>query len=740
MLLVQVGAHLMWGACTPGVPCKWKKTQQEIFQDVVYNRVPKVKAFADARDFSHIGAARADGLYAPRRDCVKPFIDGFKSRIGSTLSSPELVHEIYGYLGLADSRDGRRVVADIWNASVDFEPMVDQIATCARENRPLHETLCGWLDDPSIALTLHESQEDVNNSDALTFAMHEVLVLERLAREGVRSRSFRNFIAAHFAAKSDLVEDAIVRVSREQNEPEDLAAFKVEKWNSIFMPSQELTYMNVAGGMPSEAVSRLQKNLMLNIIEATDIDRSMGVTLNADIGVTLAASAVTATPYVGSEERLVWSFSKEWFDAYNAWNLNYVTTFNTLHLPPKLLIPSILCTSDDSVRDGWITARMMSLKSIFLPMSFEGSQRKRKQRVIKATPERRQGTARISAQHLEIDAPARCCGFNTLYSMFQMLKPYPLEMELGSNVLRSEWFMVYFLLVAWLSVVLAGLGSEVVLGELLARLMVESRNGFVAWHFAQLTFSLLLTASFTASDGIGLIFLPIGLWKMGFPETVSSLISFSRSKRKASLAALAELCNGFGTLLHHFSTSLVITGILLHVFPRDRALTAGCVVPILQHIFVLVKYHLDWLYIAIELGLEIWFQIEVISNVSEFDSLRGLEITNMGRGLALSMLLSHYLYLVAAALKILCDVLSSCRRRQQERRSGSGKGLSETTPARWSKVYIQRAQDIWQMPSRYGPRGAQMPPRAAGARRGTSPSRRESDCASRPPRKAELCV
>jgi hypothetical protein len=80
-----------------------------------------------------------------------------------------------------------------------------------------------------------------------------------------------------------------------------------------------------------------------------------------------------------------------------------------------------------------------------------------------------------------------------------------------------------------------------------------------------------------------------GLWKLGFPETVGALTSFHRSKRKLSFRALSKLFDGIGTLLHHFSTSLVITAICLHIFPRSRALTAGCIVPIIQHLFVLVK-------------------------------------------------------------------------------------------------------------------------------------------------------
>jgi|TARA_B110001469_G_C9597731_1_gene296870 hypothetical protein len=63
------------------------------------------------------------------------------------------------------------------------------------------------------------------------------------------------------------------------------------------------------------------------------------------------------------------------------------------------------------------------------------------------------------------------------------------------------------------------------------------------------------------------------------------------------------------------------------------------------------RFH--FLYILAELSLEVWFQIEVISNVAEFESGLGRVVTNLGRGLALSMLLSHYLYLIASGLGLL---------------------------------------------------------------------------------------
>jgi hypothetical protein len=61
--------------------------------------------------------------------------------------------------------------------------------------------------------------------------------------------------------------------------------------------------------------------------------------------------------------------------------------------------------------------------------------------------------------------------------------------------------------------------------------------------------------------------------------------------RVPSRRAIAFLVDGYGTLLHHFSTSFTLVALMMHMFPRDRALTSACIVPIMQHMFILVKYH-----------------------------------------------------------------------------------------------------------------------------------------------------
>jgi len=424
MLGVQLLTRAVWAECAPGSTCKWAKTHEEILADVVYSRVPPVKAYAKGRDFSHIGADRAAGLYNPPRDCVRPFAEGLKARVGSLSSQPELIHEMYGYLRLENSTTARALVADVWEASISLEPLVDQIATCARENRPLHEVLCAWLDAPEIAAELLEPPSDPSNADGLRFALHEALLLERLAEAATKSRSFRAFLASHYASVSSEVEAALVRLSSAMGASETFQRLAVDKWSSIFTSAAEYSLMDLEAGQPSRAARQHQDLLALNIIEATDLDRRLAVTANADIGLALAAATGTAIPYVNSEQNVVFAFSKEWLDAYVAWSLNYVTTSASLHLLPKLLAPAIVCTSAAGVRNEWVISRSVTLKSTFLPYAFESHERKATTAVLRFPLDRRRESAAASAASTSCGRGSRatrwscrsartCCGRNT---------------------------------------------------------------------------------------------------------------------------------------------------------------------------------------------------------------------------------------------------------------------------------------------------------------------------------------
>ena len=94
MAAVQAFAFQMWAYCEPGEQCKQMKTRKDIFAGVIYDRIPKLIQYGADRDLSYIGAGKTAGLYAPTRDCVQPFIDALKLRVGNLSTQPEMVRDM----------------------------------------------------------------------------------------------------------------------------------------------------------------------------------------------------------------------------------------------------------------------------------------------------------------------------------------------------------------------------------------------------------------------------------------------------------------------------------------------------------------------------------------------------------------------------------------------------------------------------------------------------------------------
>lgn len=71
---------------------------------------------------------------------------------------------------------------------------------------------------------------------------------------------------------------------------------------------------------------------------------------NANYGLALAASTTDVMPWVNDNEDMVLPYTKGWYDAYIAWNMNFVASQGSMILFPKLLIPSVLCTDGQQAR------------------------------------------------------------------------------------------------------------------------------------------------------------------------------------------------------------------------------------------------------------------------------------------------------------------------------------------------------------------------------------------------------
>ena len=88
------------------------------------------------------------------------------------------------------------------------------------------------------------------------------------------------------------------------------------------------------------------------------------------------------------------------------------------------------------------------------------------------------------------------------------------------------------------------------------------------------------------------------------------------------------------------------------LFPHSRALVAPCVVPIVQHMICLLKYVAPRTHMLLTLLTEVYFEWEVFGNLPHMHSPHGAPFSRIGRAVATDMLVSHWLYLVAAVIKL----------------------------------------------------------------------------------------
>ena len=133
----------------------------------------------------------------------------------------------------------------------------------------------------------------------------------------------------------------------------------------------------------------------------------------------------------------------------------------------------------------------------------------------------------------------------------------------------------------------AGFGTELVAGVNLIRLM-SSGNGRILWRFMQLVFGLCLTVATFSRSVFGLPFMVLGLWKGGFPETTGCLMAAYHEGR-IGVESTRSLLDGLGTMLHHSATAMIICSLATHLFPLSRQMIAVCILPVVQHGFVLVR-------------------------------------------------------------------------------------------------------------------------------------------------------
>ena len=175
--------------------------------------------------------------------------------------------------------------------------------------------------------------------------------------------------------------------------------------------------------------------------------------------------------------------------------------------------------------------------------------------------------------------------------------------------MSDDQFGIYTGYVAWITCLIAGLGSEVFVWYHFIQIWSDQHEGL--WRFAQFIFPLMALVSLGLAAHQNFLSLPIivaGLWKFGFPETLMctylGLFGTSNTRNQR----VGDLLDGMGTVLHHGAASYIISMMTVGVFPGARCVFGPIFILVMQHWVVLIAYSNTALYTAIELVLEYYFE------------------------------------------------------------------------------------------------------------------------------------
>lgn len=215
------------------------------------------------------------------------------------------------------------------------------------------------------------------------------------------------------------------------------------------------------------------------------------------------------------------------------------------------------------------------------------------------------------------------------------------------------WFQTLFL---FGNCVLAGIGAEVFLGEvIIAPDMTAQRVRVQLWKYAQVIFPLMISISVYSRSVFGCIFVVFGSFKFGYPEISNHIwYGFYDRSNRDTIGRVFEFMNGVYLLSHHLASVMVVCGLITGQWGLSRYLLAGVFPPLVQHWVIVFKYYNRNLYILGVSLVELWFQIEY------FGSFHHLENSKLQLSVSFFMA-AHWGLFFVGGLDLLREIASKRR-------------------------------------------------------------------------------
>jgi phage shock protein PspC (stress-responsive transcriptional regulator) len=242
------------------------------------------------------------------------------------------------------------------------------------------------------------------------------------------------------------------------------------------------------------------------------------------------------------------------------------------------------------------------------------------------------------------DIPSRVEGGYNLQSTWKITESHPIA------DLDDSQFNVYVGFVIWATVVMAGIGLELLVWTSVLK-DGWSYKTEAKWKFAEFAFPLLgaMTLGLAADHNyMALIFLVTGMFKFGFPEVLTYMYAalyMTDTQKEGRYHWISQFLNSVGLITHHAACGMCVSMMLNSVITPDRHIIGPALLLLMQHWFALLKYACFPMYVVLQLFLEFWFEWALFSEFQFWIA------NHWTAGLvAGTMLMAHWMLFLAGAL------------------------------------------------------------------------------------------
>lgn len=221
-----------------------------------------------------------------------------------------------------------------------------------------------------------------------------------------------------------------------------------------------------------------------------------------------------------------------------------------------------------------------------------------------------------------------------------------------SYLLDDGQFIIFYTILLGTTCVITGIGLEYHVGTYFVPTLSKTNGLIPLWKGAQLVFPLLVSVGGAESmrrSFLGLPLAVIGLYKLGFPE-ITSFIYYAVYKEDFLLYRFSLLLNGMSSFVHHAASLYFLAGLATGVIMSDRHTQIVIMPLICQHWVPLLKYHHTTFYIAVEICLELWWELELFAHIKYFPFY--------AQTIGFCMLCAHWGYFIAAGIGMLNTVVN----------------------------------------------------------------------------------